>query len=114
MKIWEEVEFLNIRNFIIFFSFFFYLISWAYNFAFSEFYSSRIVQMYIHISKKGINISLRILNLNVLKEVYHFVLGQTLCSAGEPNAARGPGVGQPWFIIKYFNRFHLFSIKIRN
>ena len=35
MKIWEEEEFLNIRNI----SLFFILYSWAYNFAFSEFYS---------------------------------------------------------------------------
>ena len=53
MKIWEE-EFLNIRILIIFFIFIVELIILLLENFIRE-TTSRIVHMYIHISKKGIN-----------------------------------------------------------
>ena len=48
-----------------------------------------IVQMYIHISKRGIHISLYIYGKpQCFKEVYDFMLGRTHCSAGS-HAVRG-------------------------
>ena len=68
MKIWEEEEFLNIRNFIFFLIYIVELIILLLvNFILKN--DSRIVQIYIHISKTGINISLHnIINLNVLRK----------------------------------------------
>ena len=99
MKIWEEEEFLNIRNLIIFFI----LYSWAFiilllvNFILEKsFTNSTNVYSYFEKGKKYISTY----KSQCFKEVYDFMLEHTHCSAG-PHAARGPQVGQP--CCKYFN-----------
>ena len=91
MKIWEE-EFLNIRNFIFFILYY----SWAYNFAFSEFYSWKKLHEGINVQsyfEKG-NKYISTYKSQCFKEAYDIMLRHTHCNGG-PNAARGSRAGQP-------------------
>ena len=93
MKIWEDEEFLNIRNFIILFI----LLSRAYSFAFREFFSWKKLRelckcTFIFVKE---NKYFSTYKSQCFKEVYDFMMGYTHCSVG-PHAAHGPRVEQPW------------------
>ena len=81
MKIWEE-EFLNIRNFLIFLS---DILSWAYDFAFSEVYSWKELYViykctFILYFEKG-NKYISTYKSQCFTEVYDVMLGHTHRSA---------------------------------